>query len=41
MPRPDGGLIRENNLQYYAGAQIIYTSAGARLLYILLHLIQN
>ena len=26
MPRPDGGLIRENNLQYYAGAQIIYTS---------------
>mgnify|MGYP001196039031 FL=1 len=26
MPRPDGGLIRETNLQYYAGAQIIYTS---------------
>jgi hypothetical protein len=29
MPRPDGGLIRENNLQYYAGAQIIYTSVAA------------
>jgi len=28
MPRPDGGLIRENNLQYYAGAQIIYTSVA-------------
>ena len=28
MPRPDGGLIRENNLQYYAGAQIIYTDAA-------------
>ena len=26
MPKPDGGLIRENNLQYYAGAQIIYTA---------------
>jgi len=25
MPRPDGGLITETNLQYYAGAQIIYT----------------
>jgi len=28
MPRPDGGLIRETNLQYYAGAQIIYTDAA-------------
>ena len=27
MPRPDGGLITETNLQYYAGAQIIYTPA--------------
>ena len=25
MPRPDGGLIQEQNVQYYAGAQIIYT----------------
>ena len=25
MARPDGGLIQETNLQYYAGAQIIYT----------------
>jgi|TARA_R110000772_G_scaffold127879_5_gene235423 hypothetical protein len=25
MARPDGGLITETNLQYYAGAQIIYT----------------
>ncbi len=33
MPKPDGGLIRENNLQYYAGAQIIYTSAGATTVY--------
>ena len=33
MPKPDGGLIRENNLQYYAGAQIIYTSAGATSIY--------
>ena len=29
MPRPDGGLITETNLQYYAGAQIIYTSVAA------------
>ena len=28
MPRPDGGLIQETNLQYYAGAQIIYTSVA-------------
>jgi len=28
MPRPDGGLITETNLQYYAGAQIIYTSVA-------------
>ena len=28
MPRPDGGLIQEQNVQYYAGAQIIYTSAA-------------
>jgi hypothetical protein len=28
MPKPDGGLIQENNLQYYAGAQIIYTDAA-------------
>tara|TARA_R100001594_G_scaffold8858_1_gene22220 strand:+ start:364 stop:1596 length:1233 start_codon:yes stop_codon:yes gene_type:complete len=28
MPKPDGGLIRETNLQYYAGAQIIYTDAA-------------
>jgi len=33
MPKPDGGLIRENNLQYYAGAQIIYTSSGATTVY--------
>ena len=29
MSRPDGGLITENNLQYYAGAQIIYTSVNS------------
>jgi len=28
MPRPDGGLIQEQNVQYYAGAQIIYTSVA-------------
>jgi len=28
MARPDGGLIQETNLQYYAGAQIIYTSVA-------------
>ena len=28
MPRPDGGVITETNLQYYAGAQIIYTDAA-------------
>jgi hypothetical protein len=28
MPRPDGGLIQETNLQYYAGAQIIYTEVA-------------
>jgi hypothetical protein len=28
MPRPDGGVITETNLQYYAGAQIIYTSVA-------------
>ncbi len=28
MPRPDGGLITETNLQYYAGAQIIYTEVA-------------
>ena len=33
MPKPDGGLIRENNLQYYAGAQIIYTSVAATTVY--------
>ena len=33
MPRPDGGLIRETNLQYYAGAQIIYTSVAATTIY--------
>ena len=33
MPRPDGGLITETNLQYYAGAQIIYTSAAATTVY--------
>ena len=33
MPRPDGGLIRENNLQYYAGAQIIYTPVAATTVY--------
>jgi len=31
MPRPDGGLIRETNLQYYAGAQIIYTSVQTQV----------
>ena len=33
MPRPDGGLIRENNFQYYAGAQILYTSVAATTVY--------
>ena len=33
MPKPDGGLIRENNFQYYAGAQILYTSAGPTTVY--------
>ena len=33
MPRPDGGLIRENNFQYYAGAQILYTSVAATTIY--------
>ena len=33
MPKPDGGLIRENNLQYYAGAQIIYTPVAATTVY--------
>jgi len=33
MPRPDGGLIQETNLQYYAGAQIIYTSVAATTVY--------
>ena len=33
MPKPDGGLIRETNLQYYAGAQIIYTSVAATTIY--------
>ena len=33
MPRPDGGLITETNLQYYAGAQIIYTSVAATTVY--------
>ena len=33
MPRPDGGLITETNLQYYAGAQIIYTSTGGTTAY--------
>ena len=33
MPKPDGGLIRENNLQYYAGAQIIYTSVASTTVY--------
>tara|TARA_R100000541_G_scaffold3483_5_gene10760 strand:- start:8978 stop:10180 length:1203 start_codon:yes stop_codon:yes gene_type:complete len=31
MARPDGGLIQETNLQYYAGAQIIYTSVATRV----------
>ena len=33
MPIPDGGLIRENNFQYYAGAQILYTSVAATTVY--------
>ena len=33
MPKPDGGLIRENNFQYYAGAQILYTSVAATTIY--------
>ena len=33
MARPDGGLIQETNLQYYAGAQIIYTSVAATTVY--------
>ena len=33
MPLPDGGLIRENNFQYYAGAQILYTSVAATTVY--------
>ena len=33
MPKPDGGLITETNLQYYAGAQIIYTSVAATTIY--------
>tara|TARA_R100001591_G_scaffold23875_1_gene33607 strand:+ start:273 stop:1496 length:1224 start_codon:yes stop_codon:yes gene_type:complete len=33
MPKPDGGLIRENNFQYYAGAQILYTSVAATTVY--------
>jgi len=33
MPRPDGGLITENNLQYYAGAQILYTSVALTTIY--------
>ena len=33
MAKPDGGLIQETNLQYYAGAQIIYTSVGATTSY--------
>ena len=31
MPRPDGGLITETNLQYYAGAQIIYTEVATQV----------
>ena len=33
MAKPDGGLIQETNLQYYAGAQIIYTSVAATTVY--------
>ena len=33
MARPDGGLIQETNLQYYAGAQIIYTSVNGTTAY--------
>ena len=33
MARPDGGLIQETNLQYYAGAQIIYTSVAGTTAY--------
>ena len=33
MPIPDGGLIRENNFQYYAGAQILNTSVAATTVY--------
>ena len=33
MARPDGGLIQETNLQYYAGAQIIYTSVNLTRIY--------
>ena len=31
MARPDGGLIQETNLQYYAGAQIIYTPVATAI----------
>ena len=31
MPRPDGGIITETNLQYYAGAQIIYTEVATQI----------
>ena len=33
MARPDEGLIQETNLQYYAGAQIIYTSVAGTTAY--------